>query len=87
MGRLHPHGRPLVPAASAGWTATFTFTFADGQQITQSWNTALTQNGAIVTAQNASYNGRLAAGAATTFGFTATWNTANTPPAVTCTLS
>lgn len=71
--------------ASSRWSATFTF--ANGQQITQSWNTALTQNGAVVTAQNASYNGNLAAGASTTFGFTATWNTTNTPPPVTCTLS
>lgn len=73
-------------AASTGWTVTFTF--ADGQQVTQSWNTTLTQSGAAVTAKNASYNGSLAAGASTSFGFTATWNnTANTAPAAACTLS
>jgi cellulase/cellobiase CelA1 len=71
--------------ASSAWTATFTF--AGGQQITQSWNTTLTQSGATVTARNASYNGTLAAGASTMFGFTATWNTVNALPAVTCTLS
>jgi lysophospholipase L1-like esterase len=71
--------------ASSAWTATFTF--AGGQQITQSWNTTLTQSGATVTARNASYNGTLAAGASIMFGFTATWNTVNALPAVTCTLS
>ncbi|WP_433174954.1 cellulose binding domain-containing protein [Actinoallomurus sp. CA-150999] len=71
-------------AASTGWTATFSF--ADGQQISQSWNTVLTQNGAAVTAHNAAYNGDLPAGASTTFGFTAGWNnTTNAPPQVTCT--
>ncbi|GAA4636835.1 hypothetical protein GCM10023196_088170 [Actinoallomurus vinaceus] len=73
-------------AASSGWTATFTF--ADGQQISQSWNTVLTQNGAGVTAHNAGYNGDLPAGASTAFGFIATWNNAaNAPPQVNCTLN
>jgi lysophospholipase L1-like esterase len=36
-------------AASTAWTATFTF--ANGQRITQSWNAALTQSGATVNAQ------------------------------------
>jgi mannan endo-1,4-beta-mannosidase len=34
-----------------------------------------------------SYNGSMAAGASTTFGFIATWNTTNAPPTLTCTLS
>ncbi|MFG1686809.1 cellulose binding domain-containing protein [Nonomuraea sp. NPDC049269] len=71
--------------ASSAWTTTFTF--ANGQQITQSWNTTLTQNGATVTARNAGYNGNLPVGASTTFGFTATWNnTTNALPQVSCTL-
>jgi lysophospholipase L1-like esterase len=71
--------------ASTAWTATFTF--ANGQQVTQTWNATLTQSGAAVTATNMSYNGALAAGASTTFGFLANWNNAtNAVPAVTCTL-
>jgi lysophospholipase L1-like esterase len=71
--------------ASSAWTATFTF--ANGQQINQSWNTTLAQSGAAVTARNVSYNASLAAGASTSFGFIATWNdTTNAVPAVTCTL-
>jgi cellulase/cellobiase CelA1 len=73
-------------AASSAWTVTFTF--ANGQQVSQSWNTTLTQAGAVVTARNVSYNGGLAAGASTTFGFLASWNnTTNAVPAVSCTLS
>jgi lysophospholipase L1-like esterase len=71
-------------AASSAWTATFTF--ANGQQITQFWNTALTQSGAAITAHNAAYNGSLAAGASTSFGFLASWNTTNTAPTVSCVL-
>jgi lysophospholipase L1-like esterase len=73
-------------SASSAWTTTFTF--ADGQQVTQSWNATLTQSAAAVTARNVTYNGTLAPGASTSFGFLATWNNAtNASPAVTCTLS
>jgi lysophospholipase L1-like esterase len=72
-------------AASSAWTATFAF--ANGQQITQSWSAALTQSGATVTAHNAAYNGTLAPGASTSFGFLATWQTSNAQPAVACKLS
>ena len=72
-------------AASSAWTTTFTFTA--GQQITQSWNTALTQNGATITARNTGYNGALTTGGSATFGFIATWNnTTNAVPQVSCTL-
>lgn len=71
--------------ASAAWTAMFTF--ADGQHITQSWSATLAQSGGTVTAHNATYNGSLAPGASTSFGFLATWQTSNTQPAVTCTLN
>jgi len=49
------------------WTVTFTL--PAGQAITGSWNAVLTVNGQTVTARNASYNGTLAPGASTTFGF------------------
>jgi hypothetical protein len=71
-------------SASSTWTAIFSF--ADGQQITQSWNTTLTQSGAAVTAHNGPYNGSLTAGASTSFGFLSSWNTANTVPTVDCML-
>ncbi|MEU4237547.1 cellulose binding domain-containing protein [Actinoplanes sp. NPDC026619] len=71
--------------ASGGWSASFTF--ADGQTVSQAWNAALTQSGAAVTARNVDWNGRLAAGATATFGFLATSTGANTAPAVTCTLT
>ncbi|MDI1464087.1 cellulose binding domain-containing protein [Catellatospora sp. KI3] len=73
-------------ATLSAWTAVFTY--ANGQQVTQSWNAAITQSGATVTARNVSYNGTLAAGASTSFGFLASWNnTANETPTVRCTAS
>lgn len=71
---------------STAWTVTMSF--ANGQQVSQAWNTTLTQTGATVTARNVSYNGGLGAGASTTFGFLASWNNAtNAVPTVSCTLS
>ena len=72
-------------AASSAWTVNFAF--ANGQQVTQSWNTTLSQSGATVTANNAAYNGSLAAGASTSFGFLASWNGTNAVPSISCTLS
>ncbi|MFI7492046.1 cellulase family glycosylhydrolase [Micromonospora echinaurantiaca] len=72
-------------AAITGWTTTWTF--ADGQAVSQSWNTRLTSSGSAVTARNVDWNGRLGAGASTSFGFIASWNGANTVPAVSCTAS
>ena len=72
-------------AASSAWTVSFTF--ANGQQVTQSWNTTLSQSGATVTAHNAAYNGSLAAGASTSFGFLASWNGTNAAPSISCTLT
>jgi lysophospholipase L1-like esterase len=70
---------------STGWTAAFSF--ANGQQITQSWNATVVQRTAAVTAQNLSWNGALAPNASTTFGFLANWSGTNAVPAVSCTLS
>jgi lysophospholipase L1-like esterase len=72
--------------ASSAWTTTFTF--ANGQQLSQAWNATPTQSGATVTARNVTYNGALAPGGTTSFGFLASWNnTTNAAPAVTCSLS
>jgi mannan endo-1,4-beta-mannosidase len=70
-------------AAISGWTVTWTF--ANGQSISQAWNATVSSTGASVTARNVSYNGRLDAGASASFGFLGSWNGANTVPAVSCT--
>ncbi|WP_158846666.1 cellulose binding domain-containing protein [Saccharothrix deserti] len=72
-------------AATSAWTATFSF--GNGQQISQAWNGTVTQSGAAVTGRNLSWNGALAPGNSATFGFLASWRGTNTPPAVSCTLS
>ncbi len=72
--------------AAEGWRVTFTF--ANGQQITQYWRATVAQAGSTVTATNVTWNGALAAGASTTFGFLAFWNnSANAVPAASCVLS
>jgi hypothetical protein len=53
--------------ATTGWTVKWAYTA--GQTVTQSWGGTATQSGAAVTVTNASYNGALASGASTTFGF------------------
>ena len=65
------------------WTVSWTF--ANGQTITQLWNGASSQNGAQVTVKNAGYNGTLAPGQSTSFGFNGSWNGTNAVPAVSCT--
>jgi hypothetical protein len=65
--------------AISGWT--LTWTFANGQTITQFWNGTETQSGANVTVKNLSYNSTIAAGATYSgMGFNGTWN--NTTNAV-----
>lgn len=66
----------------SGWTVTFGFT--GGQRITQSWNSALTQSGATVTARNLNWNGALGTRATATFGFLAGGDGAGTAPAPVC---
>ncbi|GAB3846269.1 hypothetical protein GCM10029963_25750 [Micromonospora andamanensis] len=77
----------VTAGASAinGWTVRWTY--ANGQTVTQSWNATVTSSGSTVTARNVDYNGRLGAGASTTFGFLGSWNGTNSAPAVTCTAS
>ncbi|HVQ95128.1 MAG TPA: cellulose binding domain-containing protein [Mycobacteriales bacterium] len=76
--------RNSTTAARSAWTATVTF--GNGQRITQSWSATVTQTGAAATAENLSWNGSLAAGASTTFGFLASWTGSNAAPAVSCTV-
>ncbi|GIH15567.1 endo-1,4-beta-xylanase [Rugosimonospora africana] len=65
-------------AARSSWQVSWTF--ANGQTITQLWNGTLSQSGSSVTVRNVSYNGTLGAGATTSFGFTGSWNGSNTAP-------
>ncbi|GLK99347.1 glycosyl hydrolase [Dactylosporangium matsuzakiense] len=67
--------------AISAWTVTWTL--ANGQSITNTWNTTLTTAGTTVTAKPVSYNSALAASAATSFGFSA--NGPATIPVLTCT--
>jgi len=69
--------------ATASWRVTWTF--GGNQRITNSWNTALIQSGAAVSAGNAPYNGAVAVGASTTFGFQAGYSGGNAAPTLTCT--
>ncbi|RIV39790.1 cellulase family glycosylhydrolase [Micromonospora radicis] len=72
-------------SAITGWTVRWTF--ANGQSVSQSWNATVTSSGSAVTARNVDYNGRLGAGAGTTFGFIGAWTTTNPTPILTCTAS
>jgi lysophospholipase L1-like esterase len=66
-------GDPLT-----GWT--LGFSFPSGQTVTQLWNGVVSQSGAAVTVRNAGYNGALATGASTSFGFNGSWTGANAVP-------
>jgi hypothetical protein len=62
-----------------GWTVTFSF--ANGQTVTQAWNSVITQSASQVTARNASYNAAVAPGASVSFGFNGAHTGTNTDPA------
>ncbi len=79
-------GTVTVTAGSSPITSwKVTWTFPNGQTITQSWSATVTSSGSSVTATNAAWNGALAASASTTFGFIANWTGSNGVPALTCT--
>ncbi|MEV4215957.1 glycoside hydrolase N-terminal domain-containing protein [Micromonospora sp. NPDC049662] len=70
--------------AIRGWTVSWTF--PNGQAISQIWGGTHTQSGASVRVTNVDYNGSLPAGGSTTFGFLATSTGTNNPPTdITCT--
>ncbi|GAA2871356.1 xyloglucanase [Actinoplanes cyaneus] len=70
--------------ATTGWTVKWAWT--GGQTVTQTWGGTTTQSGTAVTVANASYNGALASGASTTFGFlgSTTGTTNPIPSPVSC---
>jgi len=77
-------GQVTVTAGSSaisGWTVKWNL--SGGQSITQAWNGTLTAGDTTATVRNASYNGSLAPGASTTFGFLADGSPST--PTLTCT--
>jgi hypothetical protein len=68
---------------TTGWTVTWTY--GGTQRITNAWNAAVTQTGTSVRATNLGYNGALAPGASTTFGFQASYSGSTGTPSLTCT--
>jgi hypothetical protein len=61
-----------------GWT--LTWSYAAGQQVTQAWNTALTQTGAAVTARDVGHSGAVATNGTASFGFNGSWTGSNPAP-------
>ncbi|GCF10234.1 hypothetical protein KDI_37980 [Dictyobacter arantiisoli] len=61
-----------------GWT--LTWTFANGQTITQIWNGTPTQSGASVSVTDVSYNATISSGSNANFGFNGAWSGSNTNP-------
>jgi hypothetical protein len=80
VGSTWPGGYQATVDVTAGtapltrWTTTFTL--PGGGAVMQSWSAAVTATGSTVTASNAAWNGALAAGGSTSFGFIGT----GTPP-------
>ena len=67
----------------SGWTVSWSW--PGGQAINNLWNGTQSGSTSNVTVRNAAYNGSIAAGSSTTFGFTATGSPAT--PTLTCTRS
>ncbi|WP_444948278.1 rhamnogalacturonan lyase family protein [Micromonospora ureilytica] len=61
-----------------GWAVTWSY--AAGQQVTQAWNTAVTQSGAQVTARNVDHNVAIATNGSASFGFNGSWTGSNPVP-------
>jgi cellulase/cellobiase CelA1 len=65
-------------SAVNGWT--LTFTFPGNQRVTNAWNATISQSGSAVRATNVSYNGSIAAGGSTSFGFQGAYSGVNASP-------
>ena len=72
------------PGTVATKTWKVTWTWGGNQSIVNSWNAAITSSGAAVTANSMAYNGAIAAGGNTSFGFQASLSGTNTNPTLTC---
>jgi len=72
-------------AATHGWKVTWTW--GGNQQITNVWNGVESHSGQSETVTNASYNGSIAGGGNTSFGFQANYSGSNPTPTLSCTAS
>lgn len=70
--------------SASAWKVSWTW--AGSQKVTNMWNAAYTQTGSAVSVANTAYNGSLAPGAHTSFGFQGTPGSGGVPT-VSCTLS
>ena len=81
-----------VTVTDSGTTAltawTVTFTFGGDQKVTSNWNSSQVQSLEYVTASNLAYNGAVAVGSSTSFGFQGTWSASDAAPTgIACTPS
>ncbi|WP_370097170.1 glycoside hydrolase family 6 protein [Streptacidiphilus sp. MAP12-20] len=80
-----------VTVANTGTKATtawkVVWSFAGNQTVSNMWNATYTQSGTTVTAVNMGYNGTIAVGSNTSFGFGASYSGSNAAPTLTCTAS
>ncbi|HEX4788443.1 MAG TPA: cellulose binding domain-containing protein [Actinospica sp.] len=70
--------------ASNGWKVTWAW--GGNQQVVNAWNAVESRSGQSETFANASYNGSIAPGGSTSFGFQAGYSGSNTTPTLSCTL-
>ncbi|WP_437073321.1 cellulose binding domain-containing protein [Streptomyces sp. enrichment culture] len=61
-----------------GWA--LSWTFPDGQTVSQMWNAEHSASGGTVTAKNVGWNATVAAGSSVSFGFTGSWSGTNGKP-------
>jgi len=72
----------LANTGSTAWNGwSLSWTFPDGQTVSQMWNAEHGQSGGTVTAKNVGWNGSVAAGSSVGFGFTGSWSGGNGKPA------
>jgi predicted carbohydrate-binding protein with CBM5 and CBM33 domain len=71
--------------AISGWRVTAAF--PSGQTVNQAWNASVSGTGSSLVAGNVAWNGSLAPGASTSFGFLATSGSTDDAPTLTCTAS
>lgn len=76
---VNPGGSSL-----SGWKVTWS---QPGVTVSSLWNGVLSQSGSTLSVTNAPYNGSVAPGASTSFGFTANGQPGSTPPQLACTAS
>ncbi|MEV1019435.1 cellulose binding domain-containing protein [Streptomyces sp. NPDC050264] len=71
----------VTNTGTTAWDAwSLSWTFPDGQRLTQAWNAEASQSGASVTARNVAWNSKVAAGGSVAFGFTGSRSSANGAP-------